>query len=389
MTGEPTGHDEVLAGVADDEAGIDWLDLAAAALEEWRLLVLLPLLAAILAAGASFLVVPVFTARTTLLPPQQSPQSSALATLGSLASLAGSGSGLRSSGDLYAALLQSATVEERLVQQFDLVAVYEVKLSVDARRRLQKNTRVEVGKKDGLLSIEVDDNSPQRAAEIANAYVSELRRLTSQLALTEAQQRRMFFEGRLKGTRDDLTAAQRALQASGFSSGALRAEPRLAAESYARLKAEVTAAELRLLSLRNSFAEASQEVQRQVAQVSSLRSQLSRLEAQDTGAADTEYISRYREFKYQESLFELFSRQYELARTDEAREGALIQVVDTAAAPQKRSKPQRRLLVLGGFLAGCGIAVAILAIRRSWRRMASDPARAPQLTRIRAALGRR
>jgi len=373
----------------DDAETSSVLEAMVLALENWRTLVIIPVLAALVAAAATFVVKPTYTARTTLLPPQQSPQSSALAALGSLATLATSAGGLRTSSDMYGALLQSTGVEDRLVEQFKLVEVYDVDYRADARLRLEKRTRVDIGKKDGLITLEVDDESPARAAEIANAYVVELRRVTSQLALTEAQQRRVFFEARLKKTRDDLTKAQRELQSSGFSGGALRAEPRLAAESYARLKAELTAAELRLLAQRDSFAESAPEVQRQAQQVGALRSQLARVESQDASQGSSEYIGRYREFKYQESLFELFSRQYELARTDEAREGAIIQVVDQATPPEKRSKPNRRLIVMLALVGGFGFAACLVALRRHWQRLASDPEQAALMERYRAVLGRR
>ncbi len=364
---------------------LDWL---ATALENWKLLLLLPLACAVAMAAATFWMTPAYTARTVILPPQQNPQSSALAALSSLATTA---AGVRTSADLYGSLLQSAGVEERLVEQFRLVEVYDVRYRADARKRLQRSTRVEVGKKDGLISIDVEDEDPQRAADLANAYAAELRRVTAQLALTEAQQRRVFFETRLTKARDDLTRAQRDLQSSGFSGGALRAEPRLAAESYARARAEVTAAEVRLVSLRNALAENAPEVQRQLAQLAALRANLAKLEAQDGSQGDAQYIARFREYKYQESLFELFSRQYEAARTDEAREGALIQVVDAAKPPEKRSKPRRRVLVLGALLAGLALAMLVLIGRRAWERTLADPSQSDSIARLRRAVpfGRR
>ena len=216
---------------------------------------------------------PVYTARTSFLPPQQqqSGMASALASLGGLAGLAGAAGAIKSPADQYVALMQSVSATDRLIDQFELMKVYESKYRFEARRALEQNTRIAVGKKDGLISVEVDDENPQRAAEMANAYVEELRRMTSVLAVSEAQQRRMFFEKELKDARDQLEKAQQALQASGFNVGALRAEPRAAAESYARLKAEITAAEVRTQVLRGSLADSAPEVQRQLAQLSALR----------------------------------------------------------------------------------------------------------------------
>lgn len=351
-------------------------DVLVALVRSWRLLVAGPILAGAAAAAVSYAITPVYTARTLFLPPQQqqSAAASALASLGALSGLAGAAAGFKTPADQYVALLQSITVQDRLIDEFKLLDVYESKFRVDARRELAKNVRIVVGKKDGLISIEVDDGSPQRAADIANRHVDELRRLTSQLALTEAQERRQFFEQQLTQTRDRLTKAQMALQASGFSPGALRAEPRAAAEGYARLQAELTSAEVRLQAMRRTLTDNSPEVQRQSSIVGSLRGELARQESSLQTGQGADYVGRYREFKYQETLFELFSRQYELARLDEAKEGALIQVVDVASPPERRSWPRRSMLVLlataATFLA---LALAVVA-RQAWRVWASNPA---------------
>jgi uncharacterized protein involved in exopolysaccharide biosynthesis len=238
------------------------------------------------------------------------------------------------------------------------------------------------------LTINVDDESPQRAAEMANAFVDELRRMTSTIAVGEAQQRRVFFEGQLQQTRDRLIAAQQALGASGFTAGALKAEPRAAAESYARLRAEVTAAEVRLQTLRRSLVDNAPEVQQQQAMLGALRAQLARLEAANAiDNSNPDYVSKYREFKYQETLFDLIARQYELARVDEAREGALIQVVDEALPPEKKSAPRRSIIAgAAAFAALLALAVFVL-MREGWRKNATDPLAAPYRARLRAAFG--
>jgi uncharacterized protein involved in exopolysaccharide biosynthesis len=263
--------------------------------------------------------------------------------------------------------------------------VYQSDYHFEARKELASNVRIALGKKDGLITVEVDDHEPQRAADIANRYVEELRRVTLELALTEAQQRRVFFEIQLKETRDKLTEAQRQLQASGFSQGALRAEPKAAAENYARLRAETTAAEVRLQTLRSSFADGTPEVQVQQSRLAALRSQLARLEASSERQPEGDYIGRYREFKYQETLFELFSRQYELARLDESREGALIQVVDKAQRPEWKSRPKRAWVAIGVTLATALLLLAGLLGRHAWRQAALHPDNAARISRLRAA----
>ena len=335
--------------------------------EHWKLIVAGTLLAGAGAFGIASLIAPTFTARTTLLSPQQqqSAASAALSQLGALGGLAGGA--VKSPAEQYVALLESVTVADRIIDAYKLLEVYDAKYRQDARKALKSNVRIAAGKKDGMLSIEVDDHDPQRAAAMANSYVEGLRQLTSTLAVSEAQQRRVFFEQQLEQTKDKLTKAQVALQSSGFSQGALKAEPKAAAEGYARLRAEATGAEVRLQSMRRMLAEGAPELLQQQATLAALRDQLARVEQRDTAGNDSGYVGKYREFKYQETLFELFARQYELARVDESREGGLIQVVDIATPPERKSKPKRSLIALAAALF-FGLALSGFAIVRDIHR---------------------
>lgn len=372
----------------DDAPEFSLLDLGVLLAENIRLLILGPLLVGLAALGISFLVPPTFTAKTVLLPPQQQQSSAAAAlqSLGALAGLAGAAGMVKSPADQYVSLMLSAGVTDRLIDQFDLMTVYDTKLRVEARDKLLKNSRISVGKKDGLLQVEVDDTDPQRAAAIANAYVDQLRRVTAELALTEAQQRRTFFEKQLQQTSERLTQAQQALQASGFTEGALRAEPKATAEAYARLRAEATAAEVRLQSMRSYLSDSAPELQQAQATLAALRAQLAKAEAANADASQGDYISRYREFKYQETLFELFAKQYELARVDESREGALIQVVDAAVPPERKSKPKRAFIAVAAVLLAAVFLLAWIVARFAWRRALEDRQSVEKLARIRASL---
>lgn len=330
-------------------------ELVTALCERWKTILASAVLAGAAGLGVAFLMPVYFTARTLILPPQQS--SSAASALSSLGALAGlTGANLRSPTEQYVALMGSTTVMNRLIEAFDLKKVYDEEFLADARKELEKNVSIQIGKKDGLITIEVDDKQPARAAAIANAFVAELRRMTNTLAITEAQQRRTFFEARLQETKDRLTRAQIALQSSGYNPGALKVEPKAAAESYARLRAEATAAEIKLQGLRRMLADTAPEVGQQQALLAALRSELSKLEQNNAGTegagGNSDYITKYREFKYQETLFELFARQYESARVDESREGALIQVVDAAIPPEKKSRPKRAVFAGGGGAVG-------------------------------------
>jgi len=351
VTRSPDRPDD--AEVEDD--GISLEESLAVLARRWRLIVGCSVLAGAIGLGIAFVLPPVYTARAVILPPQQqqSGAAAALASLGGLAGLAGAAGG-GGTVDRYVAMMQSTTVSNRIIDQFKLMDVYESKFRADAQKELSANVHISAGKKDGLLTIEVDDKSPQRSADIANSYIGELRRLTNTLAVTEAQQRRMFFEQQLQATKEKLTQAQIALQDSGFNAGALKAEPKAAAESYAKLRAEITASEVKLQTMRGMLADNAPEVQQQQHALTALRRQLAGLEVNTSPVQQgADYITRYREYKYQETLFDLFSRQYELARVDESREGALIQVLDAATPPERKSKPKRAQIALAtAVLAG-------------------------------------
>ena len=373
------------------EQSLRLLDVVIPVVENARLLIVAPLLVGLAALALTYAFKPTYTAHTTLLPPQQQQQNAAataLASLGALSNVAGAAANLRTPADQYLALLQSETITDKLIDEFKLIQVYDEDYRVEARKELAKRVRMSVGKKDGLITIEVDDKSPERAAAMANRHVDELRKLTARLALTEAQQRRMFFEGQIADTRDKLTQAQIALQASGFSTGALRAEPRAAAEAYARLKAEATAAEVRVQVLRRNLADNTPEVQQQLSALASLKAQLAKLEGSIETAQGPDYVGEYREFKYQEALFDMLARQFELARLDEAREGALIQVVDVAAVPEKKTWPKRGITAAAATLASLILLTLFVIRRHRWRQTVDDPAVATQLARLRAALRR-
>ena len=333
-------------------------------------LFLIPLAVGLTALAITYAMAPTYTAKTTFVPPQQSQSAatSIVASLGALSSLAGVGG--KTTADQYLSLLQSRNIADKIIDKFDLMKVYAAKYRFGARQTLAQDSRMSLGKKDGLITIEVDSESPQLAADLANQYVQELRRLVSELVLTEAQERRVFFEGQLKSTKAALSNAQQALQRSGFDAGALKAEPRAAAEGYAKIQAEITAAEIRMQTLRRMYSETSSEVQQQATLLNALSKQAIKLES-SSGASpgEADYVATYRDYKYQESLFEIFSRQYEMARLDESREGAAIQVIDVAAIPEYKSKPKRGSIALSATLAAF-VALLIGYVLAHWWRIA-------------------
>ncbi len=357
--------------------GVSLIELVSALAIRWRLIAMVTVGGVLCGFVLASLIPKWYVARTVFLPPQQQ-QSSAAAAISQLGALAGFAGGLvsvKSPADQYVSLMESATISNRIIDRFGLLGVYDVELREEARKELRDNVKMSVGKKDGLISVDVTDREPARAAAIANAYIEELRQLTNGLAVSEAQQRRMFFEQQLGQTKLRLAKAQTALQESGISQGALKVEPKTAAETYARLRAQVTAAEIKLQSLLRMLSENTPEVMQQHAVLAALREQLARAERQTDERGDSDYVNKYREFKYQEALFDIFVKQYELARVDESREGALIQVVDAAQPPELKAGPKRVLISSAmGFLAllGASIFVAASGMRMTDRRARED-----------------
>lgn len=373
----------VAEGYQEQDDEISLLDIAITIKENIKLLILVPLCAALVALGVSFFIPPTFTATTTFLPPQQqqSAAASMLQGLGALGGLAGVASGIKNPADQYISFLKSRSVQDALVQRFNLQKRYQVKFNDDALRVLSENVFITAGK-DGLITIEADDHDPAFAAKLANAHIDELNKLLGRLAVTEAQQRRAFYEKQLENAKAKLSEAQTTLQSSGIKEGALRAEPRMAAEAYANLKAEVTAAQVKLQSMRSYLAEQSPEFKLAQANLAALSDQLSKAESANAASADDGYIAKYRDFKYQETLFDMFAKQYELAKLDEAREGGLIQVLDVAQPPERKSKPKKALIsVVTGLIAGFAVLIFVF-VREGWRNAQLDMAKAEKIARL-------
>ena len=332
------------------------------------------------------LVLPVkFTAMTSILPPQQTASAGAtllaqLGGLGPLASAAGS-LGLKNPSDLQVALLKSRTVEDAMVNRFHLMDQYHLKRMSDARVRLEHLVEIETTTKDPLIRISATDSDPQRAADLANGYVEEFKKLTSTLAVTEAAQRRVFFENQLQQTKDNLANAEEDLKRTEQKTGLLQldSQTRAAIESAASLRAQVVAKEVEISAMHSYAAEENPQLRIAEEELSALQAQLIKMGSVANGTAPVltngtmqqqslEYIRKLRDVRYFEAIFELLARQLEVAKMDEARQGSMVQVVDKAVMPDHHSSPKRTFIVLGsivlGFLIGIGWAFSSEGIRR-------------------------
>ncbi len=378
------------------DAGFGLLDLLVLLAENARRLVLVPLACGLVALGITFLVSPTYTAVARILPPQQQGGAAALlaAQLGSLASLAAGAAGLKNPSDQYVGILKGRTIADAIIERFELRRVYDLELMETTRRALAQRVDIGAGLRDGIISIEVDDEDPQRAADMANAYVEALRELSRSMSIGEASQRRAFFEQRLADARASLAAAETALQGSRVDESALRAEPRAAIEEVARLKAAVTVAEVKLGVMRGYLSETNPDFRLAATELATLRAQLARAERGERGEGRpggpaTDYIARYRDFKYHEVLFELIAKQYELARLDESRDGVVIQVIDVAAPPDRKSRPLRALTAIVTTLAVFMLMLAALVLGAHLRLAAGEADGRDKVERIRRALSRR
>jgi tyrosine-protein kinase Etk/Wzc len=398
-------HATATPGSVGDE--ISLLDLLIILTARRRLIFWFTAVFAILAIIISLILPKRYTAAVVLLPPQQNSSLSTqlAAQLGSFggiaASLAGGGGGsfLRNPNDMYVAMFKSRFVEDAMVERFELMREYHKKYRSDARKKFEHYATVDGSGKDGLIHISVEDGDPQRATDLANGYVDQFRNLTEHLAITEAGQRRLFFEKQLQQANQSLTDAEESLKETEQKTGliAIDAQTRALIESAALLRAQVAAKEVQIQAMRTyATGENAQLVEAQQ-ELDSLRAQLTRLagSSDDSGGiivpkgqmseGGVEYVTKLRDVKYYEAIFEILARQFELAKLDEAKEGAVVQVVDPATVPDKRSFPKRTIIVIlatfVGFLAGIFAALC----QAAYDRMKVDPDTSSKLSFLRRA----
>jgi uncharacterized protein involved in exopolysaccharide biosynthesis len=380
-----------------NEDEISLLDLAIVLAKHKKLVLGLPAITAVVTIVVVLLMPKIYTGTTKIIPPQQgqSAASAMLAQFGALAGVASGAAGLKNPNDLYVGMLKSRTVADGLIQRFDLVKLYDAKLSSVARKRLEKTTTITSGK-DGIIVIEVEDNDPKRAAEMANAYVEELIKLTNVLAVTEASQKRLFFERQLAQAKDNLAkaeiAAREALAKGGLAQ--VEAQGRVLLETSARLRAQIAAKQVQIGSMRAFAAERNPDLLMAQQELAVMKSELARVEGTVGGADKTEEVEGkgldnlvlMRNIKYNEFLFELLAKQYEFAKIEEAKNSAIIQVMDKAILPDRKSKPKRALIVIVATLAAGFVAVVLAFVLEALAKARQNPEQAERLAAFRRYL---
>jgi tyrosine-protein kinase Etk/Wzc len=391
------------------ESEINLIDLLIALGHEKLTLIVVTLLATLTGVVVSLTTAPTYVSRASIMPSQQSGgNGSGLASLGNLAGLAGLGglssmaAGIKSSDEMYIALMRSQSVQSALIDQLKLKERYGAKNTEEARQALTLNVSILADKKSGLLLIDAQDKDPEFAAQLANAQVKELNVILSRLAVTEAQQRRAYYEQQIVKSQAKIPQLEQEFKDAQKSSGL---EVSSLLSEAATLPGQIAAKELQLQVLSRFATGLNPELKRLATEISVLRAQmakyeLSKSETQTSGSSKpgqasqntrTNFIQKatqsYNTLKIQEALLDGYVRQLELAKVDEAKEGPAVQVVDEAKAPEMRAKPERKKMVLAYTVTGLIIAFVLAVLRALMRNVNSTPEGQQRLSQLKRAWG--
>jgi tyrosine-protein kinase Etk/Wzc len=376
--------------------------------EKWTLIVL-TFFAALTGVLVSLVTPDTYVSRTSIMPSQQSGGGGGgFASFGSLAGIGGLGAlsnmavGMKSSDEMYIALMRSQSVQTELIEQFKLKERYGSKNTEEARRALSLNVTVLADKKSGLIFIDAQDKDPEFAANLANAQVKELNVILSRLAVTEAQQRRAYYEQQIAKTQTKIPQLELEFKEAQRSAGLEVASLLLDAGT---LPGQIAAKELQLQVLSRFVTGQNPELKRLAVEVSALRAQMAKYELNKTEFNSSEpkkpgevaesskanfvlkATQAYNTLKIQESLLDGYLKQLELAKVDEAKEGPAVQVVDEARPPEMRDKPERKKLVISYTVIGLIIAFVLAALRVMRRHIQSTAEGQQRWSQVKRAWG--
>ncbi len=357
----------------------------------------------LLATLLAFVLPKQYQSSAQLMPPEtQSGSGAMLAALsakagGGIGAMAGDLLGGNSTGALFLGILRSRTLEDRLVERFDLKRVYGTQREEDARTKLANNTGISEDHKSGIIAISVVDHDPARARDIAQAYMGELERLVSELSTSAARRERVFLEERRQTVKRELDQAAEEFSQFASKNTAINIseQGKAMVEAAAALQGQLIAAESELKGLSEIYTASNVRVRSVEARVSELRRQMEKLEG-DAGPAETEgpgktspakrsayptirelpllgvtYSDLMRRTKIQEAVYETLTQQYELAKVQEAKETPSVKVLDAASLPEKKVFPPRLLIVFWGALLGLAAATFRVVGGNRWRQLDS------------------
>jgi uncharacterized protein involved in exopolysaccharide biosynthesis len=344
----------------------------------------------------AFLIPARYEATVQLMPPD-SQSTSGMAMLATLTAKAGNSNlggvagdllGIKSSGALFIGVLSSRTVQDRLIERFQLKKVYSIKLEEDARRKLAERTGLSEDRKSGIIDITVVDRDPRRAAAIAQAYVEELNQLVTELSTSGAHRERVFLEERLSAVKRDLDDASQKFSQFASKNVAIdiKEQGRAMVDAASRLQGEKIAAESELKGLEQIYMPNNVRVRAAQARISELQRQLEKLGGKGTGAADQATTSSdslypsirelpilgvtwtdlYQRTRIQEAVYEALTQQYELAKVQEAKETPSVKVLDGARVPERKSFPPRAFITCLVAFSFLGAAIVGLFLRTQW-----------------------
>jgi uncharacterized protein involved in exopolysaccharide biosynthesis len=395
----------------------NWVANSSLLWDHRRLLLRIVATALVLSLTIAFLIPKRYESSARIMPPENSGAGSALfaalagrgmSELGSLSTIAGSLLGARTSGPLYVDLLRSGTVSGNLIDKFQLMLVYGKRYRVDAAKMLARRTTITEDKRSGVISITVEDPDPRRARDLAQGYLDELNMLVNRTNTSSAHLERVFIEHRLAGARDDLERAQKDMSefASTHTAIDIKEQTRATVEAAARLQAQSILEQSELDSLKQIYGDGNVRVRSARARIADLQRELEKIsgtsaplpEDDNPGAKSSGSLERastvypplrqiprlavpyadiYRRVRVQESVFEMLTQQYEIARIQEAKEIPVVRVIDSPGIPEKKSFPPRALFTLLLTLLGVSGGTIWIVIRHRWDQVsAEDPRKA-------------
>jgi uncharacterized protein involved in exopolysaccharide biosynthesis len=338
-----------------------------------------------------------YESTTNLMPPDQMNSGTGLAMLAATASdkigsglgaISGDLLGLKSTSALFVEILQGRTVEDDIVNKFDLRKSYSDRYIDDARNELRRNTDISEDRRSGIITIRVTDKSPERAAAMAQEYVTELNRVVVDVNTSSAHRERVFLEDRLARVRQDLENSEKEFSEFASKNTALDipAQGHAMIEAAATLEGQLAAALTELESMKQVYANGNVRVRAMEARVAEIRRQLQKLggDPDRTTSSITQadqslypsirelpllgvnYADLYRNTKIQEAIFETLTQQYEIAKVEEAKETPTVKVVDPPEVPEKKSFPHRSLIVFEGTIVSMSFVVLWILVSASW-----------------------
>jgi uncharacterized protein involved in exopolysaccharide biosynthesis len=372
----------------DDEGQFDLLDLLFVMAKRKRLIIGITLGSALLIAIISLMMSPIYLAETKIISPQVNSSMNAqlLNQIGAASGLLGVVPGVKSPNELYIGLLKSRPVLDRIIDRFDLMRLYDEKYREDARRSLLKNIKARNDLKSGIITIGIEDKDPKRSADMANALIEELRVMNKGLSVTEAAQRRLFFEEQLKDAKDSLSKSEEAMKGFQEKSGAVKIDAQADAiiGGISQLMAQIAAKDVQVRVMRTYSTPQNPDILRAEEELKGMRDQLSKLESKSEGTSvmvptgnmpstGTQYVRLMRDLRFNETLYELLFGQFQAAKIDEARDAAVIQVIEKAVPPEKRSRPKRRLMVILAIISGFFVSIALAFFMEYMERVSGNP----------------